>query len=1101
MLVKYAAAKIIETAERIEGMHSGPHNKSLEDHFGKQRTAAFMNRVAAADPSLLDPERFLYLRVRAVSDGEYWGPNDNGDYFGLEELSTRHGTFVYDPKYVDHNNVLAENAIGIVIASIHHPGPRPGGWVEIIAAIDRERASRIRVAHLPGQPDLLTAIKTGQITDTSMGCFVEYSICSVCGNVAADVAEYCPHIANFKGQSITHQGQKVPVYEDNRGVTFFENSIITTRLDQGGGGADLNAKILSEVAAAQKSKAQGEPWTRLIVDRRKLILEQERAMKENKKRAAAQQRVAGPDATKYQYAVGDEKKTTQVDTGDYFGPGGVDDHDQALFDQSQAKSKASGTPTVIGEPDEKLSQRGDDPDYPLPNKAGNVPEPSKSPDNISKTMSGRKKAEADPANIIGGKPDEVLDAEQDLEEAAAAEVEDKKDPEDIERTDEEMADRHEKEQEDTEQTEAKESGMTWGQRLRQFVGNLMGLRVADVPDGEGIRILQDYVNDAQRRQAALYTEIKASVSSMKKQALTGRVNAIQRRINKAIAVLGRAAYDPKFAAAFNRFAEQYGGNPQQLVDFEDIYEQGDPDHNLYEQSKGKSGKEAPVGVGDKEQVAEVAGGDRAQDHPPQQYGEVLSALKRGGFRRTPQGLRFEAGRIRIAGSEAAQMLDEIEDLMGPPQGLSYEEAQEKVLERSAKRIATRMGQKPRPQAQRQGAQAGLTGRRLDIARRLEALENGGDTMRRRSQEFKSDDEKMEEFPAAEQGNETEAMGRECQDFMTDEEVQGQPMTPPMARRQPRTARPEPYGGEDPRGGGAVDPEAKMTGGNADTLASPATRGEADPGEFVRSTDPPANRKPQPYQGQRRQAADFSVGQQVKWKPGAPYADPSEVGVIESIEGDSAEVDWGAQKGYVKIETTPLDYIDPVTARRRPIMAAEDPEDRFDAGTGPVLESPSTGDVAEDGTEQKTEEGAQYMQGTSMPPRENTLSMKQVFMQRLMRENGRLRAQQRRAAVEHRKREANGLVRSMIEKGMFVQHGNTARQRIAAQREFVRLCKLQPTAFAEAVRMVQAAPKGTRVAEWTRTVPLGTREGAVQRPVSQPARHRDPDETHLTTMFE
>lgn len=1076
-LVKHASAQIVASADDLRALDDRVIDPKLR--LGSQRIARLHNVVAASDPALLDPRRFLYLRVRAISAGEWWGPNDNGDYFEDEELLRRHGTFVYCPSYVDHVNLNSADAIGIVIASVYHPGPSPGGWVEIIQAIDRERASAVRVAHLAGQPDLLTAIRTGQVTDTSMGCFVQYSVCSIpgCRNVARDISDYCTHIANFKGRPMDVGGQRLVPYEENHGVTFFENSVISTRIDHGGGGADINAKILSEVASKQLQKVashNGHHWTELLVDRLALCHEQESAMSHKPKTAAP---VNGPDAREYFFTVGAEDKTTQVDTGDYPAKSG-DNKDAALFDQSQGTSQPSPPPTIIDRPEEKLSQQQGEVDYPLPGSAGNVPEPPTSPGNIDKVMSRKKRAEADPSNLIGGPPDEVKDAEQAIEEAEAERAQEHQDPEDVERTEESMEGRHDAEDERTEISESKQDmGATIGQRLRRSVAKILGITAADVQDGEGVRVLQDYIRTA-RAQIDTYRDERAhTVSASARKNLTGRINRLQIGMNRAIARVTHAATDPVFNNRLNKLAEQFGGNPQSLVDFDDIYEQpsGGPDKALFDESKGKSDKEPPAAVGRGENVSQEPSAD---DHPPDKFGATLSSVqwhrpkKQGGVVKVTakvNGVR----RVIAAGAQAEALLDKIVGIMDS-QGLGYDEAEKKALSKMNPRKPVHPAGKAAASSRRNasGGQPELTGSRAALQARLQAATKGGSMPRRNTQ-----------------------AARPEYAFMTDADIDGR-----------RMARGEPYnmgkGSDDPRGGGTMDPETALQGGNKATLNSPSTSDVTGGGdEFVRGGDKPSNRKIQPYEGQRRRMADFSVGQEVKWKPGAPYADPAEVGVIESIEGDSAEVDWGVQKGYVKVETTPLDYIDPVTARRQPIMAAEDADERMKTGTDDMLESPSTSDVAGDGNETESRKSEMDTMNTTVEAREHILSGRDALIARQRERIKQLEAQTRQAAMQRRKQQAMTLVRQMAEKGMFVKAGNALRQRTAADREFRRLCKLHPVAFAEAAKQVTAAQKGTRVPEFTQTVPTRPRQGAVNQGVpNQRVAARSSDEQALGTMF-
>jgi hypothetical protein len=80
-------------------------------------------------------------------------------------------------------------------------------------------------------PKLAKAILDGHVDRTSMGCDVERSVCSACGNEARTPAEYCNHIPHLKGKRIfrtTAAGKKVGelVRETCFGLRFFENSVL-----------------------------------------------------------------------------------------------------------------------------------------------------------------------------------------------------------------------------------------------------------------------------------------------------------------------------------------------------------------------------------------------------------------------------------------------------------------------------------------------------------------------------------------------------------------------------------------------------------------------------------------------------------------------------------------------------------------------------------------------------------------------------------------------------------------------------------------------------------------------------------------------------------
>lgn len=195
---------------------------------------------------------FIYIRSRAVSSGnvivhadnkyelvnidDYYkdfrkysqicrNANLNGDFFCHEELTERYKTFIGKSVFVDHNNDNVNNARGIILDAIYNNN---GYYVELLEAIDKKAF-----------PQLAGEIEKKRITDTSMGCSCGYTICSICGNEAHTEDDFCEHILNYK--SLTYDG--LPVFEDNRNVNFFEDSIITTM------GADPEAKILEKVAS------------------------------------------------------------------------------------------------------------------------------------------------------------------------------------------------------------------------------------------------------------------------------------------------------------------------------------------------------------------------------------------------------------------------------------------------------------------------------------------------------------------------------------------------------------------------------------------------------------------------------------------------------------------------------------------------------------------------------------------------------------------------------------------------------------------------------------------------------------------------------------
>lgn len=214
-----------------------------------------MTKTAKIIPVALKEEDFLYIRDRAVSAGnvipqkdgsaisvpidDYYkdferyskicrNANQNGDFFSEEELKKTYKSFIGKSVFVDHDNENVEKARGIIIDAVWNDR---GKYVELLEAIDRK-----------AYPELARAVELGYANSTSMGCRCGSSICSICGNIAKTEDDFCEHVLNYKGS--TYNG--LPVFEDNRDIEFFENSIVCEP-------ADPEAKILEKVASRNYS--------------------------------------------------------------------------------------------------------------------------------------------------------------------------------------------------------------------------------------------------------------------------------------------------------------------------------------------------------------------------------------------------------------------------------------------------------------------------------------------------------------------------------------------------------------------------------------------------------------------------------------------------------------------------------------------------------------------------------------------------------------------------------------------------------------------------------------------------------------------------------
>lgn len=166
---------------------------------------------------------YLYVRSRAISSR----CNDNFDEFPAEEISKAYKTFIGKPVFVNHVNHDTARARGVCIdAALHrdrNPDGTPDVWVEVLMEVDGIRFPKLAKAILAKPP---------QVYETSMGCDVDYSICSACGNKATRPEEYCRHIPGSKGTSYSTTDHKTgarhtsPIREICYGLRFFENSLL-----------------------------------------------------------------------------------------------------------------------------------------------------------------------------------------------------------------------------------------------------------------------------------------------------------------------------------------------------------------------------------------------------------------------------------------------------------------------------------------------------------------------------------------------------------------------------------------------------------------------------------------------------------------------------------------------------------------------------------------------------------------------------------------------------------------------------------------------------------------------------------------------------------
>jgi hypothetical protein len=238
MLKKFAHVNVIDIFDTPKIMSSKTASKIANNKFDME-FKPLPNKLYAAVRSISNivndnMDGFPAAELRGEHDPTILGKTGAKYSAGNEKYGYR--TFVAKPNYVDHVNHDKRNARGIIVASHLHEDPltdknriylakKPDpiqaadnndSWVSLLIEMDKN-----------AYPNTVTAVKSGKLDVVSMGTDIEYSVCSVCGNVAQTESEYCQHISQ-KGQLFRTASGPVVAYESNHGLGFFEISWITT---------------------------------------------------------------------------------------------------------------------------------------------------------------------------------------------------------------------------------------------------------------------------------------------------------------------------------------------------------------------------------------------------------------------------------------------------------------------------------------------------------------------------------------------------------------------------------------------------------------------------------------------------------------------------------------------------------------------------------------------------------------------------------------------------------------------------------------------------------------------------------------------------------
>jgi hypothetical protein len=207
----------------------------LMDPSVMTKTASYDQEVVDAIEALEKKVDHIYVLVNALSSGEAFGANRNGDFFPEKELMEHHKTYeTLGFQYRGHDNKNPEKSFGRVVFSHYNPAMKR---VEIIVELPTNK-----------NKDIVDRINRGDYPKTSMGCRVPYDICSICGNKARTRKEYCSHLLMYMGKVMADGRQ---VYAINVRPKFFDNSWVDRP-------AAPTAGVLAKVASVDDAKEADE---------------------------------------------------------------------------------------------------------------------------------------------------------------------------------------------------------------------------------------------------------------------------------------------------------------------------------------------------------------------------------------------------------------------------------------------------------------------------------------------------------------------------------------------------------------------------------------------------------------------------------------------------------------------------------------------------------------------------------------------------------------------------------------------------------------------------------------------------------------------------
>lgn len=184
--------------------------------FTKQSASeSFSKDVIAANTP--DDDHFM-IHLIAMGGHPTYLPNRNGDAFPSDSLEKFHDTFVKNGCFFrEHKNRCQKTeGIGLVKASAYH---KPTDRVELLVWGNKRKAE-----------EEYELAKQGSELSFSMSCKLPNDECSICGNKAKNLGQYCEHLKENMGKYMPEFKKYAFAY--NKEPNFFDISRVKRPADR-----------------------------------------------------------------------------------------------------------------------------------------------------------------------------------------------------------------------------------------------------------------------------------------------------------------------------------------------------------------------------------------------------------------------------------------------------------------------------------------------------------------------------------------------------------------------------------------------------------------------------------------------------------------------------------------------------------------------------------------------------------------------------------------------------------------------------------------------------------------------------------------------------